>query len=220
VALLKEPDLAFRTLKMKLRVADEKVFFDEFSIEAKSLGDWNVGGSVGFDAGLGLTLANRLPKNLSNMILGAQSQLKGLAKDALAKTKLAGASGLVDGVGIQPDKEGRVSVLMDLGGNVVKPKPGNLRFGQGDGAPSKQPSVKEQAVKQVKAVLDQKKKELEAAARQKLDEQKQKAAAELEKQKAAAEAAAAEQKKKLEAEAQKKTSDVKKKATEKLKGLF
>ncbi|MBN1578301.1 MAG: AsmA family protein [Chitinispirillaceae bacterium] len=201
-------DIEFRDMKINARIKDGRVYFDKpVSIQSRVAGDWQVTGNVGFDANLGLSVANRLSKNMSDKVLSLQNKGQKVVKGLLQGTRLAGVSGLVDQAGIPSDAQGRVTMLLGVEGGIASPKVTFRGFGAGSGkqAAAKQPSVK----KQLQQTVDRKKQELEA----KLAAEKQKAAEEVQRR-------TNEEKKRLEEATKQKSGQVKDAAVKKLKKLF
>ncbi|MBN1309136.1 MAG: AsmA family protein [Chitinispirillaceae bacterium] len=201
-------DIEFNDLAINARIKDERVYFDKpIVMQSRIAGDWQVTGNVGFDADLGLSVANRLNKNMSAKILSLQNKGQKAVKGLLQGTQLAGAAGLVDQVGIPSDAKGRVTMLLGVEGGIGNPKVTFKGFGAGSGGrtAAKQPSVK----KQLQQAVDRKKQELEA----KLAAEKQKAAEEVKRR-------ADEEKQRLEEAAKQKSGKVKDAAVKKLKKLF
>jgi uncharacterized protein involved in outer membrane biogenesis len=138
-------DIAFDNLDLKLRVANERVYFvDTMRIQSRVAGDWGVGGDVGFDAALNLDMADKLTKAESAPIVGVQDK---------AKTALLGQyAGFVSGIGIPSDRDGRVTLLLGLKGPIASATPSFKGFGSGQGsqpAPTVQQQVKQEVAKQV-----------------------------------------------------------------------
>ena len=183
------------------------------------VGDWDVGGTVGFDASLNLTVANRLTKKASSSLLKVQGSGKNLLKGLAQGTKYSGlASKVIDDVGIPTDKQGRITLKMGLSGPVSNPRASFLGFGAGSVRKSEPPAAKakKQITKKAKAAIDQKKQE----AQRRLTEEREKAQAQV-RQKAQQQKKVVEQKKQEVQQKQKVIEkDLKKNARDKLKKLF
>ena len=145
----------FKELGAATRIAGSRATIDELKI-LSDLGDWNAKGTVGFDAVIDMAVSTRLSKEISGRILAVEGTVKGLAANALKGTQFAAATGLLDNVSIIPhDNEGRVWLKFGLAGLVNTPKLTSLSFGQVGSqstASSTQPTVKQQAGKQVESV--------------------------------------------------------------------
>lgn len=203
-------DIKFKNMSVALKIADGSVIVEKFNIPSDA-GDWNISGSVGFDAGLSLSLSNRLPKDASMRLLDVQNKGKGALKGLLQGSQYASAAAsLVDNTGIPSDNEGRVTALLSLGGTVTDPKVGFQGFAKGTGQGQKQqPSPREQVMSKVNEKVDK----LKDDAQKKLEEERARAEA-LVKQKAA------EQKQVVEEKKGDVEQQLKKSAASKLKKLF
>lgn len=141
--LLDFGDIDFRHMKLSALIKDEKVFLDDFDINSSKAGEFDVGGNVGFNGILDISLADRLPRNTSQKILSVQGKVAGLAKgglkqaekelgkhigSGLSKTLGKAAKGQLDKRLITPDKEGRVTMVIGFGGTAAKPTPKSLSF--------------------------------------------------------------------------------------------
>lgn len=211
-------DITFKNLSAGMHVENSMVQIEKMAM-ASNAGDWDIGGAVGFDAALNLTVSNRLTKRASASVLKLQGSGKNLLKGLAQGTKYSGlASNMVDNVGIPTDKQGRITLKMGLNGPISDPKAKFIGFGEGSGGTSQKPrqSVKKQVTKKVKAAIDQKKQE----AQRRLAEQRKKAEA-VARHKTQQQRKVVEQKKQ---EVQKKTKviekDLKKNAKNRLKKLF
>ena len=208
---VKISDLEFRDLKAVMHIENEQVQFNSFQIFS-NLGDWDANGTTGFNGDLHLDVNNKLTKETSGKLLSVQNKGKDFANGLLKGTKFAGlASSVVDNVGIPSDKEGRITLKMDLDGTLSNPQASFSGFGEGESksATASEPSPKKQLVEQVKQDISEKKEELEK------NLQAQKAKAEQDASlKIAAEKAA------LEAQAKQKEEELKKNAVGKLKKFF
>lgn len=173
-------DIDFRNLKTTLRIEDETVYFDDFTLQSDLAGDWELRGNVGFDAGLDMNIDHRMTKAASQKVLAVQNTSKSKLQGLLQGTKLSSASGLLDNVGIPSDAEGRITLKIALTGTASDPKPSFSGFGKGSSsssAVSKQQTPKEQVTQKVKSTIEQNK----ATVEKKLTEQKQKLQEELKK---------------------------------------
>ncbi len=173
-------DISFRNLKTTLRIEDETVYFDDFSLQSDLAGDWELRGNVGFDAKLDMDIDHRMTKAASQKVLAVQNTSKSKLQGLLQGTKLSSASGLLDNVGIPSDEEGRITLKIDLSGTASDPKPSFSGFGKGSSsssAVSKPQTPKEQVTQQVKNTIEQNK----ATVEKKLNEEKQKLEEELKK---------------------------------------
>ncbi len=214
-------DIEFDDMKIRARIENEKVYFDEFDIDSRLAGNWGVGGGVGFDATLDLTLSNQLPESISSKILGVQQKGKSAVKNLLGGVPGGDiASGLVDQGGIPVDNDGRVVLLIGLKGPAARPGPTFEGFG-GDKRPGEAgESPKEVVTKKIKEEVEKAKEK----ARQEVRKQKEKVEQEVKQRKEAVE-------KKVEKEVEQKKEEVtekkeeavdklKEKTGKKLKGLF
>jgi hypothetical protein len=202
-------DIDFNDLSVGSRIRDQRVYFDKpIAMRSQVAGDWQATGSVGFDANLGLTIANRLTRSVSEKVLAFQGKGQAAVKGLLQGTQLAGLAGLVDKVGIPTDREGRVTVLLGVNGNVANPAVTFKGFGAGSSSgptTASQPSIKEQ----LQQTVDREKEKLEA----RLAAEKQRAAEE-------AQARANEEKQRLEETAKQQSNQLKNEATKRLKKFF
>jgi uncharacterized protein involved in outer membrane biogenesis len=175
-------DIKFREMKAAIHVENEMLQFEDFKI-GSSAGDWDIKGSTGFNGVLKMAVNNRLTKELSDKVNALQSKGRDVAKNLLTGTKFAAASQLIDNVGIPSDREGRITLKMNLGGTIDKPEAAFAGFGEGVGKPAEQQTPTQQAKQQVQQVIEEKKAELkntidedrakaEEAARKKLEEEK------------------------------------------------
>lgn len=173
-------DINFRNLKTSLRIEDETVYFDDFSLQSDLAGDWDLRGNVGFDAGLDMDIDHKMTRNASQKVLAVQSTSKSKLQGLLQGTKLSSVSGLLDNVGIPSDAEGRITLKIALTGTASDPKPSFSGFGKGSSSSpsdSKPQTPKEQVTQTVKNAIEQNK----ATVEKKLAEEKQKVEAELKK---------------------------------------
>lgn len=210
-------DIKFRDLSALLKINDEKVFFENLKIQSDALGDFDVKGNMGFDAAFDIEVWNRMSRPASSKLLSAQSgvknTLKGTLDNALKGTGLAGASGLLDQVGIPADSDGRVTLKIGLGGTSSNPKASFLGFGPGAKTQgSQQPSAKQQVTEKVQDVINQKKEQLQKKVEKTVEEQRSKVEAEIQKQ-------TQEQKSAIESQLKKQEEELKKKAA-RLKKMF
>ncbi len=221
----KVDDIHFRNLSADVRFADGKAIFEDLKINSDLAGDWMGKGTVSFGTDLDMAISNRLPKSVSGNLLSLQSSGKNMLKGLLSGTQLEGAAGLVDGVGVPSDKEGRVTLKLALKGTLADPKVMFSGFGEGDGTQTgpKTPGVQQQAVQKLQQAVDQRKEELE----KKMAEERARAEEELrkkaEEQRAALEAQKKAQEENLRKEAEqlkKEGEQLKNKATQKLKKMF
>jgi uncharacterized protein involved in outer membrane biogenesis len=175
-------DIQFRDLKAAIHVENEMLHFENFKI-GSSAGDWDIKGSTGFNGVLQLAVNNKLTKELSDKVNALQNKGRDAAKNLLAGTKFAAASQLIDNVGIPADREGRITLKLNLGGTIDKPVATFAGFGEGVATPAAQQTPTQQVKQQVQQVIEEKKEELkntineekvkaEEAARKKLDEEK------------------------------------------------
>lgn len=205
---MKLGDIPFKGLTMKAAVRDKKITIEDMTVNSASMGDWKAAGQVGFEGGLGMNLSDKLTKELSRPLLALQSKGKDALKGLLGSTPLAQAgSGFLDKAGIPADKDGRVTLLIGLGGLISKPQPGFKGFGAGQASTgqSGQPS----AAPNLKAELAKKQQEAQAQIKQEAT----KKAAELEEKAKTIPAV-------KQAEQSKQIQDIKKQGTDKLKKLF
>ncbi|HEX2955352.1 MAG TPA: AsmA family protein [Chitinispirillaceae bacterium] len=225
-------DITFRDLKAKLQIENQRVIFKQCNINAGEMGDWDVLGDVGFDAGLAMKINTRLSKTVSQKALQVQNAGKNALKGLLAGTNLGSVgNNLIDNAGIPSDKEGRITLRLGLVGSATDPKPQFLGFGEGDKSAGESASVQSKLKDQAKELVDQKKAELEkklleerknaeALAKQKLDEERRNAE-ELVKKKLEEQKLADEANKVIQNENVKKQGDdLKKKAGSALKKIF
>ncbi len=181
---VKIDDITFRELSAGLRVENASVLIRNLALQSNA-GDWKATGKVGFDASLGINLANRLTKPMSNQVLKVQSGGKSILKGLVKNTQFAKTAGsLIDNVGIPTDNAGRVTLKFALTGTASDPKAAFTGFGAGTVKKSEpQKSVKQQAVKKVQETINQKKaeaqkrlneerKQVEAKVEQKVQQQK------------------------------------------------
>ena len=206
---VKIDDITFRDFSALMKIKDERVFFETFKIQSNTAGDFEVKGNVGFDASLAAEIDNRLSKQVSSKVLSLQSGGKDALKGLLKGTQLAGASSLIDQVGIPADNEGRVTLRVGLQGTASNPKASFLGFGSGKAASgAAQPTVKQQVSEKVKDVLEQKKQEVKAQVNKEVEKAGEKLQSEIQKKAPG-----------LDAEVKKKEEQLKKNVS-KLKKLF
>ncbi|MBD3421289.1 MAG: AsmA family protein [Chitinivibrionales bacterium] len=219
-------DVSFRDMWIAGKIKDGKMIIEDLNITSR-IGDWAGEGTIAFDTKLDLTLKDKLTAQLSKPILSVQNKGKDAVKNLLKGTAFSGASGLVDQGGIPHDQDGRVTLLLGLGGTITSPTVSFKGFGKEGATTTTRPSPTQeirhqvqQKVDEAKQKLEAEKKRLEAKARKKAEEQKNRAREEARKREAEAKAKAEAEKKRLEEEARKKADDAKKKAKDKLKKLF
>ena len=223
-------DITFSSLKFLARIKEERVFFDDFSLNSRTTGDWDVGGNVGFDGGLDVVLTDRLPKNVSKRVLAVQDKVKGGAsklikqgEGVLGKKLGSGVSQALgkaaakklDETFITPDKEGRISMFINYGGNAAAPKPKKFGFKRYEGTGTEEKTTAKQDLKkELKKKIDTVKKE----AVKQVKKQAEKVTQEVKKE--AVKAVEKQVPVEVKEETKKATKDVKKKAKKKLKKLF
>lgn len=179
---VKIDDITFRDFSALMKIKDERVFFETFKIQSNTAGDFEVKGNVGFDASLAAEIDNRLSKQVSSKVLSLQSGGKDALKGLLKGTLLAGASSLIDQVGIPADNEGRVTLRVGLQGTASNPKASFLGFGSGKAASgAAQPTVKQQVTEKVKDVVEQKKQELKTQVTREVEKAEEKLHGEIQK---------------------------------------
>lgn len=201
-------DIQFRDLKAAIHVEKEMLHFENFKI-GSSAGDWDIKGSTGFNGVLQLAVNNRLTKELSDKVTALQGRGREAAKNLLAGTKFAAASQLIDNVGIPSDREGRITLKLNLGGTIDKPEATFAGFGEGVAKPAEQQTPSQQVQQQVQQVIEEKKAELKNT----IDEEKAKA-------EDAARKKLEEEKAALEEQAKQKQEQLKNEGLKKLKKLF
>lgn len=156
----------FRELNADMRISDGNLIIDDMKAFT-GVGDWTASGNVGFDNQLNVTVANRLPKRSSSTLLSVQSKGKDALRGLLSGTALAGASNLVDDIGVPSDRDGRVTVNLNLRGTVEDPQVAFAGFAPGDGAPSQQqPSVRGSVTERARETIDKQRQQLESRARE------------------------------------------------------
>jgi uncharacterized protein involved in outer membrane biogenesis len=155
-------DITFRDLNAKLKIANQRVTFQQCTINAGEMGDWDVLGDVGFDASLAMKVNNRLSKSMSQKALQLQNAGKNAIKGLLAGTNFGGiGNNLLDNAGIPSDKEGRITLRLGLSGTASDPKPQFLGFGEGDKSSTGASSAENQLKDKAKELIDHKKADLE-----------------------------------------------------------
>ncbi len=183
-------DLQFRDLKAIMHIENEQVQFNSFHI-LSSLGDWDIKGTTSFSGNLKMDVANKLTKEISGTILSVQNSGKNLAKSLLKNTKFANAaSSLIDNTGVPSDKEGRVTLKMNLGGTISDPHASFRGFGEGENKSetASKPSPKKQATEQIQNMISEKKEDLEKKAQEEKAKIEQEAKQKLAEEKATLEA--------------------------------
>jgi AsmA protein len=145
-SVVKCGDIDFSDMQMKSTVKDEKANIDTMRVASRYSGDWAVNGVVGFDCNLAMNLENRMTGEASNKIIGVTGkgaeELKGYASKLLGAAGAQIAGKIVDQVGPQADKDGRVTALYTITGPVSKPIPLFKGFKKGvGGQQAAQPSV-------------------------------------------------------------------------------
>ncbi len=205
-------DLEYSRMATTVRIAEGRVIVESMDISSNQTGQWDVDGSVGFDATLDLEIANRLPKGPSSTLVKAQSSARQAGQSLIAAAlgeKAANLAGEVTrDMGIPVDRDGRVTVVVGLGGTISSPKASDFTFKEGSGtAPASKPArnVQTSAKKQV----TEKVQEAKEQAQQRIEEEKRRLREETRKK-------AQEQQKAAEEELKKKAND----AAETLKKLF
>ncbi|NLD92791.1 MAG: AsmA family protein [Fibrobacter sp.] len=201
-------DIKFRDMKAAVHVENERLNFEDFKI-GSSAGDWDIKGSTGFNGVLQMTVNNRLTKEYSDKVNALQNKGRDAAKNLLAGTKLSAASQLIDNVGIPADREGRITLKMNLGGTIDKPEASFAGFGEGVAPQADQKIPSQQVKQQAQQVIEEKKAELKAT----IDEEKIKA-------EEAARKKLEEEKAALEEQAKQKQEQLKNEGLKKLKKLF
>lgn len=192
-------NIEYEQIDGTVRVADGRVMIESMDINSSRTGDWDVGGNVGFDASLDVDIANRLPKGPSNTLAKAQSSGRQAGKSLIASVLGESAANLADQatkeMGIPVDRDGRVTVVVGLGGTVSKPQASGVSFRKGVGtapatSPEKKPqeTVKEQVTERVQNAkqeaqrrLEEEKRRLEEQARQEAEAKRKAAEEELKK---------------------------------------
>ncbi len=227
-------DITFSSLKFLAQIKDERVFFNDFSLDSRATGNWNVAGNVGFDGGLDVVLTDRLPKNVSKRVLAVQDKVKGGAsklikqgEGALSKklgsevSRVLGnaAAKKLDETFITPDREGRVTMFINYGGNVAAPKPEKFGFRRHEGTCTEQKTTAKQVLKkELKKKVETVKKETVQKVKKEVEKQVKKVTQEVKKE--AVKAVEKQVPTEVKEETKKATKDVKKKAKKKLKKLF
>jgi hypothetical protein len=159
--LSKSSDIQFNDMRLRARIADEKVFVDSMKAMSRYPGDWDASGSVGFDCRMNMLITNRLNKDISTRMLALKAQGVSKAQGVLGQLgkQLGGAassaaqvvnqslSDAVAGAGPQADREGRVNVEVGLSGQVSSPKLSSMSFKKGVGAAA-QPQTQSQPPQQ------------------------------------------------------------------------
>jgi uncharacterized protein involved in outer membrane biogenesis len=203
-------DIPFKDLTMKASIRDKKITIEDLSVNSASMGDWKAAGQVGFEGGLGINLSDKLTKELSRPLLALQSKGKDALKGILGSTPLGQAgAGFLDKAGIPADKDGRVTLLIGLGGLISKPQPGFKGFGTADASKGQSAAPAASPQMQLKESLAKKQQEVQGQIKQ----EAMKKAAELEEKAKQIPAV-------KEAEKSKEVQDLKKKAAEKLGKMF
>jgi hypothetical protein len=158
----KVDDITFRDLNAKLKIANQRVTFQQCAINAGEMGDWDVLGDVGFDASLAMNVNNRLSKSMSQKALQLQNAGKNAIKGLLSGTNFGGlGNNLLDNAGIPSDKEGRITLRLGLSGTTSDPKPQFFGFGEGDKSSTGPSSTENQLKEKANELIGQKKAELE-----------------------------------------------------------
>lgn len=177
-------EIAFRDMRIRARVANQNVFFDSIQIQS-STGDWAASGAVGFDSRANIDVSNRLPKNASKKVTAAEQSIKesgtSMLKDFLGNDAAKALGQLTQSIGIPTDREGRVTVLLHLGGPVTAPRVSFRGFGGGNattgGSGASRPSAREKLNRELEQraqkELGGQKRRLEQEAEKKLDKEKQ-----------------------------------------------
>jgi|GEM_PF-1308170 len=175
-------EITFRDLKFLALIKNEQVQLESFDISSAKAGDWIINGKVGFNGGLDMAFENRLTNDVSQRILSLQDKVKGVAKGALslaekeASKHIGGAisqtlgkvaEGQLDKALIQPDQEGRVTMLIGMGGTASAPKPNSFGFKEQKGVASK-PAEEKATPKQE---LTEKVQEIKQEVQQKVEQQ-------------------------------------------------
>ncbi len=205
-------EISFRDMRIRARVAQQNVYLDSVRIESPT-GDWEADGSVGFDTRADLDISNRLPVAASKKVTAAEQSIKksgaGLLKNFLGDDAAAAVGQLAQSFAVPTDRDGRVTVLLHMGGTVTSPRVGFRGFGSGNGAAESQPAPKPSARQKVE---------------KKIEEKKQEAQKELEAQKKRLEEEARKKMEKEKRQVQEKQKevqqDIEKKAKDALKKLF
>lgn len=115
--------MEFDGFELESRVADRRFHFDRpMQMSTRKAGDWQIAGSVGFDATLALSVKNRLAKSVSQSVISTQNRGKDIVMGLLSGTRFAGAASLLDKVGIPVDDSGQITVLLGVEGPVADPR--------------------------------------------------------------------------------------------------
>ncbi len=217
-------EVKFRDMRMRIRIEDEKAFFEEFRVVTAG-NEFAVSGSVGFDASLGLAVENRLSRSQSGLLLrgagAVRSGVKDLASGVLGDKAGEMVNEISGSVGPQADSDGRVTVVLPVGGNVSAPKPGTPFFKAASGEKTaKKQSPRENLEEKARRELEQKKKAAEEAARKAAEEARERVQSEARKRKEAAEKEARKATEEVREKTGKKAQEAKEDVKNKLKGLF
>jgi len=115
--------MEFDRLELESRMADRSFWFERpVRMVTRKSGDWQITGSVGFDATLALSVKNRLTKSVSQSVISTQNRGKDILRGLLGKTRFAGAADLLEEVTVPVDETGRITVLLDVKGPAADPK--------------------------------------------------------------------------------------------------
>ncbi|MDG5816706.1 AsmA family protein [Chitinispirillales bacterium ANBcel5] len=211
-------DVNFRRLSASLRLDKGNMIFDDLQI-LSDYGDWAASGTVGLDTELDMKVSNRLSERASRSVLSVQNTGRDALKNLLSGTALSSATNILDDVGIPSDAQGRVTVKMDLGGNLSDPKVAFAGFGEGS-APAQQqqprPSVRERATEQIQQTVDQKREQLE----ERLEREKRRAEEQVRQKAREQREAVEEQKQVIEEKRRDVEEDIRERGAEKLRRLF
>ena len=178
-------DVRFKDLSTVVKVANGKVIIDQLKMLSDA-GEWDATGSVGFDAALAIQVSDRMTRAHSDQLLRLQNRGKGALKGLMQNSAVAQVAGeMIDNVSIPSDNEGRVTLLMNLGGTATDPKASFAGFGKGTSfGTTKNDSPRKKAMEKINARIDNAKAEAqkklaeerkiaEDAARQKMAQQQQ-----------------------------------------------
>ncbi|KMQ52958.1 Outer membrane assembly protein [Chitinispirillum alkaliphilum] len=159
-------NLTFRQFNAQMQVSKGNLIIDDMNI-LSTAGDWRASGRVGFNNQLDLNISNRLPSGISQSILSVQSRGRDALSGLLSGTALDGASGLLDEVGIPSDRDGRVTLLLNVGGTLDDPGVTFTGFAPGEAsrAPARR-SVQESVTERVQENVEQHREQIESRVRE------------------------------------------------------
>jgi ElaB/YqjD/DUF883 family membrane-anchored ribosome-binding protein len=148
-------DIEFKAMEASLEAKNGQLIIKKMDLKNTPIGLLELGGAVGFDASLGLTLKNTLTKSISEQLDKGNKLVQGAASKALGGTALAGAGA---NLSLFPkDKDGNAIFYWLIGGTLASPsvKPDSKKMVQEAGASQALDNLKDAAMNEVNKKVDE-----------------------------------------------------------------